>query len=196
MAAAKTRLRDNITSSSPTFQVRIFSPILALSIIGVFPLRFRQRRLPVGCAARDRFLPLMGAPGRVPVQGLCMRKLSTHTARANSTILMHRLCRGFPTSHSRATVSSIYSRTLTAKAGKRSRVTYSSMSEPHKQQHCRVPLAKMVSADTLVAPSATVKATAPALQERRRAVFASGGGCPPASAHRAEVGLLPGRAGR
>ena len=34
------------------------------------------------------------------------------------------------------------------------------------------------------------------LASEPRAVFASGGGCPPASAHRAEVGLLPGRAGR
>ena len=121
--------------------------------IGVFPLRFRQRRLPVGCAARDRFLPLMGAPGRVPVQGLCMRKLSTHTARANSTILMHRLCRGFPTSHSRATVSSIYSRIFTAQAVKVSRDTHGSIPEQHKHQNLRVHLAKMVAADMFVAPS-------------------------------------------
>ena len=82
-----------------------------------------------------------------------MRKRSTHTARANSTILMHRLCRGFPTAHSRATVSSIHSRKLTSQAAKVARDNYSSMPEPRKHQHCRVHVAKMVSADTLVAPS-------------------------------------------
>ena len=78
-----------------------------------------------------------------------MRKLSTHTARANSTILMHRLCRGFPTSHSRATVSSIYSRIFTAQAVKVSRDTHGSIPEPHKHQNLRVHLAKMVAADML-----------------------------------------------
>ena len=102
-----------------------------------------------------------------------MRKLSALPERAKGTILMHRPCRGFHTSRSRATVSSIYSRTLTAKAGKRSRVTYSSMPESRKHQNFRVHLAKMVSADTLVAPSR--RPLCPAATAARRRARASSG---------------------